>query len=168
MAIFHCLRFETPPTWRARSPYLYPPGRGWPSYTPRHWVPFPSPFKTRKATVDVFGPASTREARLNQSSLPGSFCRLRVTMENVCCLRVSMENVRCLRWHGKRAPYWVGLHESASPQKRVLASGCPAMDYSGFQASRHSMYIMTPKPISMAYFVYPSNRFVCMSVPYRY
>jgi hypothetical protein len=23
MTIFHCLRFETPPTWRARSPYLY-------------------------------------------------------------------------------------------------------------------------------------------------
>jgi hypothetical protein len=27
---------ETAPTWRARSPYLYPPGTGWPSYTPRH------------------------------------------------------------------------------------------------------------------------------------
>jgi hypothetical protein len=26
------------PTWRARSPYLYPPGTRWPSYTPRHWV----------------------------------------------------------------------------------------------------------------------------------
>jgi hypothetical protein len=25
----YCLRFETPPTWRARSPYLYPPGTGW-------------------------------------------------------------------------------------------------------------------------------------------
>jgi hypothetical protein len=23
-----------PPTWRARFPYLYPPGTGWPSYTP--------------------------------------------------------------------------------------------------------------------------------------
>jgi hypothetical protein len=32
--------FETPPTWRTRSPYLYPPGTGWPSYTPGHWVPF--------------------------------------------------------------------------------------------------------------------------------
>jgi hypothetical protein len=29
---FYCLRFET------RSLYLYPPGRGWPGYTPRHWV----------------------------------------------------------------------------------------------------------------------------------
>jgi hypothetical protein len=27
-----------PLTWRDRSPYLYPPGAGWPSYTPRHWV----------------------------------------------------------------------------------------------------------------------------------
>jgi hypothetical protein len=28
-----------PPTWRIRPPYLYPPETGWPSYTPRHWVP---------------------------------------------------------------------------------------------------------------------------------
>jgi hypothetical protein len=35
---FYCFKFETPPTWRARSPFLYPPGTGWPSYTPRHWV----------------------------------------------------------------------------------------------------------------------------------
>jgi hypothetical protein len=32
--IFYCLKFETPPTWRARSPYLYSSGTGWPSYTP--------------------------------------------------------------------------------------------------------------------------------------
>jgi hypothetical protein len=42
---------ETPSTWRARSPYLYPPGTGWASYTPGHWVPFPSPLTTRRATV---------------------------------------------------------------------------------------------------------------------
>jgi hypothetical protein len=29
---------ETSPTWRARFPYLYSPGTGWPSYTPGHWV----------------------------------------------------------------------------------------------------------------------------------
>jgi hypothetical protein len=45
---------ETPPTWRARSPYLYPPGTGWPSYTPGHWVPFLSPLTTRRATAEVF------------------------------------------------------------------------------------------------------------------
>jgi hypothetical protein len=27
-------------------PYLYPPGTGWPRYTPGHWVPFPSPLAT--------------------------------------------------------------------------------------------------------------------------
>jgi hypothetical protein len=58
--IFYCLKFETPPTWRARSPYLYPPGIGWPSYTPRHWVPFSSPPTTRRAMVEEFEPASTR------------------------------------------------------------------------------------------------------------
>jgi hypothetical protein len=39
---------ETPPTWRARSPYLYAPGTGWSSYTPGHWVPFMSPLTTRR------------------------------------------------------------------------------------------------------------------------
>jgi hypothetical protein len=58
--IFYCLRFETPPTWRARSPYLYPPGIGWPSFTPRYWVPFSSPPTTRRDTVEVFEPFSTR------------------------------------------------------------------------------------------------------------
>jgi hypothetical protein len=33
MTTFYCLRFETPQTWRARSPYLYPPGNGWTGYT---------------------------------------------------------------------------------------------------------------------------------------
>jgi hypothetical protein len=48
MTIFYCLMFETPRTWRARSPHLYSPGTGWPSYTPRHWVPFLSPPTTRR------------------------------------------------------------------------------------------------------------------------
>jgi hypothetical protein len=33
MTTFYVLRFETPPTWWAKSPYLYPPGIGWPSGT---------------------------------------------------------------------------------------------------------------------------------------
>jgi hypothetical protein len=47
------------PTWGARFPYLYPPGTGWPSYIPRHWIPFSSPPTTCRATVEVFEPAST-------------------------------------------------------------------------------------------------------------
>jgi hypothetical protein len=43
-------------TWRARSKYLYPPGRGWPNYTPRHWAPFLSPPTTRRAVVEAFKP----------------------------------------------------------------------------------------------------------------
>jgi hypothetical protein len=37
---YFTVSFETPPTWRARFPYLYPPGTEWPSYTHGHWVPF--------------------------------------------------------------------------------------------------------------------------------
>jgi hypothetical protein len=59
MTTFYCLRFETPPTWRARSTYLYPPGTGWPGYTPRHWVLFSAPPTTRRATVALFDPAFT-------------------------------------------------------------------------------------------------------------
>jgi hypothetical protein len=58
--LFYCLRFETPLTWRARSPYLYPPRTEWPNYTPRHWVSFSSPPTTRSAAVEVFEPTSTR------------------------------------------------------------------------------------------------------------
>jgi hypothetical protein len=60
MTISYCLRFETSPTWRARSQYLYPPGTEWSSYTPTHWVPFSLPPTTRKATVEVFEPASAQ------------------------------------------------------------------------------------------------------------
>jgi hypothetical protein len=60
MIISYCLRFETSPTWRARSPYLYPPGTGWPSYTPQHWVPFSSPPTTQRAMVGLFELASTQ------------------------------------------------------------------------------------------------------------
>jgi hypothetical protein len=52
-------QFRDSPTWRARSPYLYLPGTGWPSYTPRHWIPFPSPPTTRRGTVQVFETAFT-------------------------------------------------------------------------------------------------------------
>jgi hypothetical protein len=35
MTTFYCLRFETPPTWKAMFPCLYPQGIGWPGYTPQ-------------------------------------------------------------------------------------------------------------------------------------
>jgi hypothetical protein len=58
MTIFYCLRFETPPTWRARTSCLHSPGTGWLHYIPRHWFPFRLPPTTRRAMVEVFKPAS--------------------------------------------------------------------------------------------------------------
>jgi hypothetical protein len=55
VTIFYCLKFKTPKTWKARSPYLHLPAIGWPIYVPRHWVPFTSPLTTHRATVEVFG-----------------------------------------------------------------------------------------------------------------
>jgi hypothetical protein len=51
----HILLFQIreSPNLEPRSPYLYPPGAVWPSYTPWHWVPFTSPFTTRRATEEV-------------------------------------------------------------------------------------------------------------------
>jgi hypothetical protein len=48
-----------PATWRAKFRFLYPPGTGCRSYTPRHWVPFSSP-TTRRAMMEVLEPTSTR------------------------------------------------------------------------------------------------------------
>jgi hypothetical protein len=64
MTTFYCLTFNISQIWRARFPYLYPPGTGWSDYTPRHWVPLSSPPTTRRATVEVFDPASTRGSEL--------------------------------------------------------------------------------------------------------
>jgi hypothetical protein len=48
------------PNWRDRSPYLYPPGTGWPSFTPSQWVPFSLPRTTRRATVEVCKPPQVK------------------------------------------------------------------------------------------------------------
>jgi hypothetical protein len=72
MTIFYCLRFETLPTWRARSPYLYPTGTEWSSYNPRHWVPFSSP-PTHRTTADVFEHSHTRCTELNLHFVPLKF-----------------------------------------------------------------------------------------------
>jgi hypothetical protein len=52
------LRSETSPTWRTRCLHSYAPGRGWSSYTSRHWVPFSSPPASCRATVEVLEPTS--------------------------------------------------------------------------------------------------------------
>jgi hypothetical protein len=74
--------FETPPTWRVRFPYLYPPGTGWPSYTPWHWVLFDSevevevevnlrPTASRPVRLGIGPPSGTLDQILSCSSF---FC----------------------------------------------------------------------------------------------
>jgi hypothetical protein len=58
VTIFYSLWVGTPRTWRTRSPHFYPPGTGWPSYAPRHWVPFLSLSVTCRSMVEVFELAS--------------------------------------------------------------------------------------------------------------
>jgi hypothetical protein len=59
-----CIRHRT---WNTRSLYLCPPVTGWPRYTPRHQVPFSSPTKYRRVTVEVFEPVSTQGQQLTYS-----------------------------------------------------------------------------------------------------
>jgi hypothetical protein len=82
-----------PPTWRVRSPYLYPPGIGWPSYNPRHWVPFSSPPTTRRATVEVFDPASTMNYCTNCIVSGGSIENTSVTQQWIYANHI--ENISC-------------------------------------------------------------------------
>jgi hypothetical protein len=81
---YFTVSFETPPTWRARFPYLYPPGTGWPSYTPGHWVSFLSPLTTRRAAVELFYPASTRVFIL--IAIPFSFLYVSSPLSSLCLL----------------------------------------------------------------------------------
>jgi hypothetical protein len=53
--------FTVSQTYRAKSPYLYSPETWWPSYNPKHWVPFSSAPTNRRATVEVFDLTSTRD-----------------------------------------------------------------------------------------------------------
>jgi hypothetical protein len=69
LMIFYCLTFETPPTWTARPPYLYPHGTGWPGYTPRHWDPFSSPPTTQRIRVNFTTGVYRQSVRLGDNLL---------------------------------------------------------------------------------------------------
>jgi hypothetical protein len=61
---FFCWSSAVRPTPNLEDPismYLCPLVTGWPRHTPRHRVPFSSPYTTRRATVEVFWAASTRD-----------------------------------------------------------------------------------------------------------
>jgi hypothetical protein len=68
----HILLFQfrdSSPTWRAKSPHIYAPETGWPSFSyPRYWAPFSSLLATHRATVEVFESASTLAAQLTTTT----------------------------------------------------------------------------------------------------
>jgi hypothetical protein len=47
---------------------ISPQEKGGPDIPPRHWVPFPSPLTTGRATVEVFYPACTQENNMPSQS----------------------------------------------------------------------------------------------------
>jgi hypothetical protein len=91
ITIFYCIRFETLPTWRARSPYLYCPGIGSPGYISRHRVPFSSPRMTRRAMVEVFEPASTWAKNYWSSVYSPSTARIENASSIIACSVVAGE-----------------------------------------------------------------------------
>jgi hypothetical protein len=85
---------QIPPTWGARSLYLYPPGTGWPSYTPRHSVPVSSPPRTRRATVEVFDPSYTWVSRPT--------VKVKVTLRLAVYRQLVRHGVKPLETHDQR------------------------------------------------------------------
>jgi hypothetical protein len=65
---------ENPPTWRARSPCLYPTGTGWPRYSPGHWVPFCRLLRLAWLRFRYSNPPPQESTELNCSQI--LFCRV--------------------------------------------------------------------------------------------
>jgi hypothetical protein len=59
--IFYCLNSWDSPNLEGQVPVFISSRNRVAQIYPRHWVPFPSPLTTRRATVEVFYPASTRD-----------------------------------------------------------------------------------------------------------
>jgi hypothetical protein len=117
MTTYYFLRFEAPPTWRVRSPYLYPPGIWWLCCTPKHWISFSTSPTTRRATVEVFDPGSTQE---NPDFYEWITCPDGPTTEHyleqlVCCIL----RIRC---HGKA--YRTVIWQWPIPSPPVVMQTC--------------------------------------------
>jgi hypothetical protein len=85
-AIFYCLIWDSP-IWRARSPYLHPPGTGWLSYIPGHCVSFSSPLTTRRYSNPpqvkvILRPTISRPVRLGVVPLLESVTRCYISLSD--------------------------------------------------------------------------------------
>jgi hypothetical protein len=98
---------ETPSTWRARFPYLYPPETGWPSYTPGQWI-FLSPLTTRR---DYGGGILNR---LHTGPIPASV-NLRPTVSQPVCLGVRRTSGTCDQYQSLSQSHITSDNQSASP-----------------------------------------------------
>jgi hypothetical protein len=137
MTVFYCLRFKTPPTWRARSLYLYLPRTGWPSYTPGTGFPFVFSYDSQGYGGGVWTPFT--RAALSISRLWPSLYSF--NMDQLLC-------VYSLLW------------------KLVWTSCCIAMDdsmtllwlqYSSSEASCHNIL---PKSVYSKKMVLESNTYI--------
>jgi hypothetical protein len=63
--IFYCPNSWDSPNLEGQVPVVISPRNRVAQIYPAHWVPFPSPLTTRRATKEVFYPASTREMNDN-------------------------------------------------------------------------------------------------------
>jgi hypothetical protein len=78
---------ETPPTWRARSPYLYPPGTGWPGCTL-----LPNTSYNHFART----PRKTLSSVFRNAHLPVCYLAIRVLLLLNACVAGMCSPTRCL------------------------------------------------------------------------
>jgi hypothetical protein len=116
----HILLFQiwdSPPTWRTRSPYLYSSGTGWPGYTPRHWVTF-------RRLLPLAGPRW-------RYSTPPSFSEV----------RRSVQQISSNRWSIFIRLYGVTCHKFLFVKKKIMC-GKSEICFRQFQQSCHTVALL--------------------------
>jgi hypothetical protein len=136
MTIFYCLRFETHPAWKARSPYLYPSGTGWPGYTPRHWVPFSSPPATSTAT------GNTLRLRYKAQPVKSVQGNNRCSLFVGCCRTLSVARLYIGSHAGMGTEWWIGKDLEGSGRR--LIGYYPDIHGEGVRETRPSFEPSTP------------------------
>jgi hypothetical protein len=138
---FYCFRVETPPTWRTRSLYLYPPGTGWPSYTPRHWVSTLLTDSSHSWLLTLRFLSKPSAYRRESTSLQGSLNISPIPSYRLPSKLFGLPREQSISWPlpQKRLQRFVSAETRlAKPLTKDSRIFC--FQYSGFQAARHSMF----------------------------